>query len=326
MNAKGSVAAVPSQSLSGPKQRVEGAIAWGRQLLFLLEALFAIPLGVLVSRLPWKVARAIGILAGKVLFRLDRRDRRQAYYNLDLMYADHPLSSDQKQRLVRRLFINVGLGAVEFFQIASLNAANFLQFVALGDYRPLLRALEEGKGVLAITAHLGNWEYLGSVVAKLGFHVGAMINRQHNPYTDRWLTRFREQKGKVKCFYNDTPMMVHVDKHLKQNGILALMVDQRELCRPVFVPFFDMICPTHDGPARLHLWYEAPIIFAWAIKLDNGKYLLSAEGPYHFARSGDLGEDCRMIMAWVNRKYEDMIRKYPDQWFSLLTPRWGHVR
>jgi Kdo2-lipid IVA lauroyltransferase/acyltransferase len=297
-----------------------------QQLLFLLEAIVAIPLGTLVSSLPWKMAKAFGLLVGKVLFCLDGRDRRQAYHNLDLMYADHPLTQEQKDRLVRRLFLNIGVGAVEFFKIGSLSAGNYRQFVEMGDYRPLLHALEEGKGVLAISAHLGNWEVLGSIVAKLGLNVGAVIKRQENPFTDRWLTNIRERKGKVKCFYHDASVMLHVDRHLKQNGILALMADQRELSRPVFAPFFGQVCPTQDGPARLHLWYEAPIVFPLAIRMDNGKYLLSVDGPYHFETTGDMSEDCREMMAWVNRKYEEMIRKYPDQWFSLLTPRWGHVR
>ena len=300
--------------------------AFGQQVLFLLEASFAIPLGTLLSCLPWRMVRPLGLLAGKVLYCLDARDRRQAYYNLDLMYADQPLTLEQKHGIVRKLFSNIGVGAVEFFKTGALGADNYGEFVELGDYGPLLRALEEGKGVLALTAHLGNWEVLGSIVAKQGLNVGAAIYRQHNPYTDRWLKGFREQKGKVKCFYNDPSLMVHVEMHLKQNGILALMADQRELSRPVFVPFFGMPCPTHDGPAKLHLWYGAPMVFCSAIKLDSGKYFLSVDGPYHFEGTGNMGEDCREIMSWVNGKYEEMIRKNPDQWFSLLTPRWGHAR
>lgn len=300
--------------------------AFFKELLFLLEACVAIPLGTLLSRLPWRVVRVIGLVAGRLLYWLDSRDRRQACYNLDLMYADHPLASEQKVRIVKNLFSNIGVGAAEFFKIGEVGIDNYTEFVQLGDYAPLVRALEEGKGVLAITAHLGNWELLGSVVAKLGFKVGALIHRQYNPYTDRWLKRFREREGKVKCFYNDPLLTVHVEMHLKRNGILALMVDQRDLSRPVLVPFFGITCPTHDGPARLHLWYRAPLVFCSALKLDNGKYFLTAEGPYHFEPTGDFGEDCREIMRWVNGKYEEMIRKNPDQWFSLLTPRWGHAR
>jgi len=296
----------------------------GQQFLYVLEAMLAIPLGSLVSRMPWKLARAFGRLAGHLMFCLDQRDKRQAFFNLELMYTDDPLADEEKHRIVKQLFMNIAQGAVEFFKIADLRADNYHEFIQLGDYTPLLHALGEGRGVLAITAHLGNWEYLGSVVAKLGLNVGAVINRQHNPYTDRWLSDFREQKGKVKCIYEDASAMAHVEMHLRQNGILALLADQRELGRPVFVPFFGRICPTHDGPARLHLWYEAPMVFCSSVRMENGKYLFSVDGPYHFENSGDVAGDCREIMSWVNRKYEELLRRYPDQWFSLMTPRWGY--
>jgi Kdo2-lipid IVA lauroyltransferase/acyltransferase len=307
------------------KKRVKRHIGFGQQLLFLLEAMFAIPAGTLISRLPWNTARALGRLAGLLMFHLDKRDKRQVYYNLDLIYSDNPLSQVEKHRIVRQLFSNVAMGAIEFLKIADLRADNYEEFVEVGDYAPLLRALEGGKGVLAITAHLGNWEYLGSVVAKLSLNVAVIIKRQHNPYTDKWLKEFREHKSKVKCFYKDSSAMVHVDRHLKQNGVLGFMVDQRELGRPVLVPFFGMECPTHDEPAKLHLWYEAPLVMCFAVMRNTGKYYLWAEGPYHFKRTGDTGKDCRDIMTWVNLKYEEIIRKYPDQWFSLLTPRWGHA-
>jgi Kdo2-lipid IVA lauroyltransferase/acyltransferase len=307
------------------KERYRQISFWQR-LAFLLEAIFVIPLATVISCLPWNMARALGRLCGLAAFYFDRRDKRQACYNLDVIYADNPLSEGEKHRIVKRLFINVGIGAFEYLKIGDLQAENCEDFVHIGDYSPLVRAIEEGKGVLAVTAHLGNWEYLGSVVAKMGLNVGAVIKRQHNPYTDRWLTDFREKKGKVKCFYNESSVVVHIASHLRRNGILAFLADQREISKPILVPFFGVPCGTYDGPAKLHIWYEAPIVFASAARQNDGKYLLSVEGPYHFERSGNLDHDCRRIMTWVNSQYEEMIRKYPDQWFSLLTPRWGHVR
>jgi Kdo2-lipid IVA lauroyltransferase/acyltransferase len=315
----------PATFRSRPQKGRKRQIGFGQRLLFLLEAMFVIPLGTLISCLPWNTARAVARLAGLLMFHLDKRDKRQAYYNLDLIHAENPLSQEEKHTIVRRLFSNVAMGAVEFLKLADLRADNYEEFVEVGDYAPLLRALEAGKGVLAITAHLGNWEYLGSVVAKLGLNVAAIIKRQHNPYTDEWLKDFREDKGKVKCFYKDSSTVVHVDRHLKQNGVLGFMVDQRELARPILVPFLGMECLTHDEPARLHLWYEAPLVMCFAVKRNSGKYHLWAEGPYHFRRTGDTDRDCRKIMTWVNLQYEEVIRKHPDQWFSLMTPRWGHA-
>jgi lauroyl/myristoyl acyltransferase len=64
-------------------------------------------------------------------------------------------------------------------------------------------------------------------------------------------------------------------------------------------------------------------MFFFCVKQEDGKYLLTSDGPYHFDQTGDFDNDCRAIMTLVNQKYEAIIRKYPDQWFSLFYPRWG---
>lgn len=301
-------------------------IGFLRQVAYCIEAVFVVAFGTFLSVLPHKSAKVLARFAGILAFHLDKRDRKWACRNLDILYPQPPLSKDQKDRIIRKLFINIGLGACEYLKIADLTAENYEDFVRFGDYRALEQALEEKKGVLAISAHMGNWEYLGSVVAKLGLNVATVIKHQHNPYTDKWLREIREKKGRVKCFYNNDPFLtIHIGSHLKQNGIIAMLADQRQVSKPLFVPFFGVPSATSDGPAKLHLWYDVPIVFCFSVKQNDGKYLLSVEGPYHFPRSDDLKADCRNIMMRINQKYEEIIRKYPDQWFSILTPRWEKI-
>jgi KDO2-lipid IV(A) lauroyltransferase len=117
-------------------------------------------------------------------------------------------------------------------------------------------------------------------------------------------------------------MMTHVGNHLRRNGILALLVDQAYISKSLFVPFFGVPCATADGPAKLHLWYEIPIVLVFCIRQNDQKYHVSFEGPYYFDKSDDLRKDCENAMLLINQRYEEIIRKHPDQWFSLLTPRW----
>jgi len=289
---------------------------------YLLEALLAISLGNIFSRLPKKMLRPLGFLGGTLLFRLDKRDKKWAYQNLDIIFKEKPLQRFEKDQILKSLFVNVVTGALEYLRLDKIESENYLDFVEIDNYEVIHSALEKKKGVLAICAHLGNWEYLGNVSAKLGYHMGAVLKRQHNPYTDRWLTKIREQRGGVKCFYHGQGLNHNISVHLKQNGILALLADQRQVDKPLIADFFGIPSATSDGTAKLHLWYEAPIVFAFSIKQSNGKYLLQFDGPYHFKRSGDNRKDCVKIMTFINRKYENIIRQYPEQWFSLLTPRW----
>jgi len=293
-----------------------------QKLAHLLEAMAVIPLGALVSCLPWNAARRLGCLAGTLAFHFNRKDKGWAYDNLDVIYADRPPSLEEKRRIARKLFINLAVGAVEFAKLKDIGASNHEDFIHVENRDALNRALEKGKGVLAVTAHMGNWEILGKMVAETGADVGVVLKHQHNPYTDRWIRGLREKHGKVKGFYNDPSVLVRIGRHLKRNGILALLADQRDVAVPMVIPFFGKPCSATDGPARLHLWFGSPIVLCFSIKQEDGKYLLYGDGPHHFEASGDAERDCLRIMSWIYRRYEEVVRKHPDQWLSLLTPRW----
>jgi Kdo2-lipid IVA lauroyltransferase/acyltransferase len=296
-----------------------------QHLGFVLEAIVVIPIGTLLSWLPWTMVNPLARIAGTLLFHLAQKDRQQAYQNLDIVFADNLLAEVEKERIGRNLFINLVRVALEFLKIGDLTAQNYGQFLRLENpeaQQELDRVLGMKKGALNITAHIGNWEYLASASAKVGNNTAGVINRQLNPYTDRWLKGIREHKGKVRCYYNETSGLIGVVKHLKHNGLVGILADEAASSAGIEVPFFGRETATPSGPAKFHLRYGVPLMFNFCVRQDDGKYLICADGPYHFERSDDFENDCRAIMTLVNQKYEAIIRKYPDQWFSLFYPKW----
>jgi Kdo2-lipid IVA lauroyltransferase/acyltransferase len=293
-----------------------------RTVGYILEAVIVITLGTIFSRLPKRTAGCFGILAGTLLFHFDRKNKKWADHNLDIIFKEPPLSPIEKIRIVRELYVNVAKLAFEFLQLYKCTSENLPEYLQTENFQVVDKALGEKKGMLLISAHLGNWEYLCVLGSRRSYKVAVVVKRQHNPYTDRWLTKIREEKGGAKCFYHGKELNHRIRIHLKQNGILGLLADQRQIPKHLMTPFFGMPSATTDGPAKLHLWYGAPIVFAFSIKQPDGKYLVQLDGPYHFERSGDYRSDCSKITNFINQKYETMIKKYPEQWLSLLTPRW----
>jgi len=289
---------------------------------YLLEAAFVIPIGFLIQILPWFIARFLGKLIGKLLYHLSKNYRKIGMENLDIVFAEHPLSEEKKISILKTLYINVAQGMVEYLKIGSLNAKNFDRFVEFENLDGLNKALSKGKGLLVVTLHMGNWEYMGSVAAKMGFKVGAVINRQFNPYTDAWLRWIREKKGQIACFYNEVKDLRKLNRHLKKGGIVAMLADQTYYFKPIFVPFFNHTAATAEGPARFHLKYGSPIIMAYSYKMKDGRYHVVFENPLEFESSDDTEKDVAEIMTLINHRYEGYIREHPEQWFSLLHPRW----
>ncbi len=108
---------------------------------------------------------------------------------------------------------------------------------------------------------------------------------------------------------------------LKANGIVGLLIDQNwSRQEGVFVDFFGRPACTSDGLARLALHTEAPVIPAFMVRQENGKYRLVIGEAVELINTGQRIKDVLINTQNFTRIIEDMIRKYPDQWF------WVHQR
>ncbi len=293
---------------------------------YLLEAVIVIPLSLVLALLPWKFGYALADAIAALFFRIDKKNKKWAYENLKIIFADHPLSQKEADDLVKRTYRNLARGGFEYFKLWQVTAKNADRFAYFENYHYIDECLAQGKGIIVVTCHLGNWEFFGSIPAKRGVNLAVIINRQFNPITDAWLRFIREKWGKIKCFYNEVADMKGIVRHLKNNGVIAVLADQTYYFKPIFVPFFGKQSATADGPAKLHLRYGAPIVMGFSIRQPDGRYRLVFEAPYVHPQTNDFEKDIHDVMTYINSRYEEYIRRYPDQWFSLLHPRWERTR
>jgi len=279
-------------------------------------------LGLLPIKLLKKLAKPLSLL----LFLVDKKNKKIAEYNFNIVFKEKPLLPQEKKDLLKKLYFNMVLYAIEYLKLRSVTPKNYKKYVEFENFEYVDEALKEGKGLIVVTAHMGNWEYLGGIPAKLGKNLAVIINRQFNPYTDWWLKRIREVDGGIKSFYNEISDLSRIIKHLKQGGIIGTLVDQTYYFQPIFVPFFGVPTATADGPAKLHLKYGAPLMMAFSIRKADGKYVLKFNKAVKFEGTNDFKKDCEKIMSWINREFEKVILEYPDQWFSFFHYRWERTK
>jgi KDO2-lipid IV(A) lauroyltransferase len=110
-------------------------------------------------------------------------------------------------------------------------------------------------------------------------------------------------------------------RHLKKNGIVGLMIDQNMAWQEgVFVDFFGRPAATSNGLALLALHTGAPVIPGMTVRGGDGKYKLIIGEEVEIIRTGDRDRDVIMNTQKFTRIVEEMVRRYPDQWF------WVHQR
>ena len=134
--------------------------------------------------------------------------------------------------------------------------------------------------------------------------------------TTKLMMNVRQRNG-VKVI-NLGRSMKPVFAGLKSNALVAIVCDQN--ATDVFVPFFGQPTGTVDGPARIALRMESPMVFFYCVRVGNGKYKLRSHGFYDLVSSGDEAADVKRGMTEVNKRIEEIIRQYPEQWL------WFHDR
>ena len=294
-----------------------------RQMLFFFEAMLVIPAAALAGILPMETGRRLAKIVGKTAFHLSKRGKRNVRSNLDVMFGENRLPDDKKRKIGSAMFESMCVCMFEFLKIKELAAGDYRKFIYAESIRPLREAAQMGKGTLLIGAHLGNWEWMAAGCRLEGYPLGVVIYRQWNPFTDRWLRKTRENGARgVKSFYNEPSGLIEMVRHLKNNGMVAILADEPYRSNPVHVPFFGKTTAAARGPALLHLRYGSPVVFAFPVRQADGRYRVTLDGPHVFPKSGDEEQDCVRFMTWVNRVFETVIRKHPEQWFLLQTARW----
>lgn len=271
-----------------------------------------------LAALPAGARLAAGERLGALAWRLARRDRHRALEHLALAFgAERP--ADELRRIGRECFRNLGRSAAE---VAGLWAAPPRAVLELFDeadglerFRALLAA---GRGLVAVTAHLDNWELLGAYVAAAGLPVTAVARRIYFEKYDRLVNEMRRRCGMEVIYQDEGPRALL--RALKAGRLLALLADQ-DVPRldGVFVPFFGRPAYTPSGPAALALASGAPLALAYGLRLDRDRHRLVVEPPVEFDRSDKRRALLEGTRGW-SESLERAVRAHPEQWV------WMHRR
>ncbi len=270
-----------------------------------------------LRRVPWKPALAWGTALGTLGYHLSARYRAVADKNLQIAYGDM-LTEKQRQRLIKRVFQHFARAMlVEFLKGADFTLADMRHWVKGESYETVEALLTRGKGVIVVSAHLGNWEWLSKRAAMEGYSIKVVARQSEDEKFNALTDRVRGTNGYTVHPRGDSPRALL--KQLRENKIVAIVPDQKS--EDVFVPFFGKLAGTVAGPAVLALKTGAAILPMFCPRQPDGTYKTVFYPAIIPEPTDDHEADVRKIMAEITADIEDIIRQYPDQWL-WLHDRW----
>ena len=245
--------------------------------------------------------------------------------NLQAVFGD-ALSPAGAQELARRAFQHFAMVMIEIAFFSRLvRPSTFRKHVRFCNLDVVENARRNGQGVIFVTAHFGNWELGGVVMAHLGRRLHSVYRPLDNPLLDRYVIRTRRMS--TQQVIPRKGALAKLLRVLRRGGDVAFLVDQHAGSEGVWVDFFGRPASTTPAPALLSLRTNAPIITAYTRRIDRGfKFEMVLDRPIQVESTGDRQRDVERITTAINARIESYIRRAPEQWLWLhrrwRTPRW----
>ena len=278
---------------------------------FIVKLLFAI-----FSRISFESGKRVAWIIYILIAKIIRYRRAVIISNLQQVYgSDLPRPLNEMLNGIYRNFVFLWM---EILQIGRLNPQNLEQRIQVHGSELIDQALNEGKGVLFLSGHYGNFEWLGQYYAMKGYGVNGIAKRQSNRYVNQLIEDIRFTNG-AKVIYTKNAMQDGLEV-LAKNELLAIVSDQDGRKRGIFVDFLGQPSSTPVGSAVFQMRSGAPMFMIVAVRKDYGKFEAFVEPVYSAEKREITDEEIYKITQAHTRVLEKWIRKYPEQWF------WMHKR
>jgi KDO2-lipid IV(A) lauroyltransferase len=286
-----------------------------------LERLALWPLaavGWVLAHLPLGLTLWLGQRLGDLAYWVIPGRRAVARQNLVLAFGgERP--PRELAGLCRKSFQHLGMTLVESCILRFGAPTSLVSRVSAEGTEHLEAAMAQGKGVLFLSAHLGNWELLAAAHVLTGHRLSVVVRPMDSPILDQLVTRFREQYG-VEVIVKSRAAR-GVLNALRRRWMVGILLDQHTSRREgVFVPFFGQPASTSKSLALLALWSGAPVVPVFIQREAAGHHRVTIEPVVPPPSTGDRRQDVAAFTATFARILESRIRERPEQWL------WMHRR
>lgn len=289
----------------------------GKRVRHALEyALFRALSGLLLV-LPEGVAHALGGALGwfaGVVLRIRRADTDR---NLAVAFPER--TAAWRRRVARASYVHLGREGVATFRLAGMDPTTVVARTTIEGWDDFKAALAEGRGMVLVTGHLGNWELGGAAFSARGIPVDAVAKGMANRRFGADLVASRRRLGIRIVDMSEAPR--EILRSLRAGRVAGLVADQNAREDSVFVPFFGKLAATFRGPALFALRTGAPMFVGCCLREPGlpARYRLRVERLV-VDPTGDMDADVERLTRAHTAVLEDAVRQAPEQYF------WQHKR
>lgn len=181
--------------------------------------------------------------------------------------------------------------------------------------------LARKRGVIVVTAHLGNWELGGLLFGLRGYPIWAVTLEEEIDELTAMRETYRGAHGVRSVRIGKSPFAaVPIIHQLQQNGVVAMLIDRPPAESAQEVSLFGAPARFSAAPAVLAHLTDAVVLPAFVVGVGQGRYRAFIEPPVAM----DVGELSATVAINTQRLaavFERVIAEHADQWYHFV-PIW----
>jgi lauroyl/myristoyl acyltransferase len=284
---------------------------------FLTYAVYRM-LAALIGPLPPRMGYWVARRAGGLLYRVSPNLREAIACNTRHVLG--PAADEaQVQALTRQACVNIAKAHYELFRISRLALEQVRDLVQFEGFDYLEQALARGKGVIVVTAHLGNVDFVGQVPLAYGIPISGAVWHVEPERLFRFTLKLRQSHG-LRLFPSDGPMWGLI-RALKRGELIALPIDRDFAENTGLFRFFGQPAWLPIGPARLSRRTGAPLLPAFVERLPSDTFVVHVEPALDVPQTDDAEADIIAAMEDLVVILERYVSRHPEQWL-VAAPVW----
>jgi len=268
----------------------------------------------LLGAIPRPILAAFGSFLGWLVWVLRVR-RKVVLANLRLAFPEK--TEAERLAIARANYRHLGQMIPDFLRVPAMAEAELDRLFVYQGWERFEAAMARGKGVIACTAHYGNFDLLAAANTRRGVPI-TMISREmgKNPLNSLWRAA-RTRSGVEDLVVKRGQTMRAAIRALQSGRVLGYVFDQHQPGRAVLPTFFGVPAATASTPAYLARKTGAVVIFTVSVPLGDGRHQLVIEGPFEVPDTGDQAADDLAFMQTLNDRLEHWVRLHPERWYWL---------
>jgi KDO2-lipid IV(A) lauroyltransferase len=258
--------------------------------------------------LPLPLVHGLGVVIGGLLWLIPNKPRRIAATNLALCFPEYAAAT--RNRLLRRNLMETAKAILELGPLWLWQGKRVLALIkAVAGEDAWCTALQQGRGAIVITPHLGAWEVAGLYVSSR--YPITTLHRPSRLGIDALIRTGRERLG-AKTVPTDSRGVRALFQALRAGEVLGILPDQDPGPEAgIFAPFFNQPANTMVLLSRLAMKNATPVFLLCTERLPWGRgYRLGFEPLPEVVWTGPL----EASVTAVNASVEQAVRRLPKQY------------